>query len=104
MFGILKKLSIFKKYSVKDEIDKEMDLYRRWGLLNAKEEIAQARNALKNEWSKIEHDYHSAKQAKETEIARLDALIDAKKAILEQDNATCHFLKGIITELAKNQK
>jgi hypothetical protein len=51
--------------------------------------------------SQIEHKYHSARQVKETEIAKLDALIEAKKAILEQDNATCQFLKGIIENLSK---
>lgn len=82
-------------------VKKEIELYRREELLKVKEEINAARQALHNDWGEIEHDYHSARQIKETEIAKLDALIEAKKAILEQDNNTILFLKGIIENLSK---
>jgi L-lactate utilization protein LutB len=79
---------------------KELD-YKREEMLKIQEELARCRNALTNEWADIEHNYHSSKQVKETEIARLDALIEAKKAILAQDNATCQFLKTIIENMSK---
>ena len=82
-------------------VKKEVELFRREEMLKVKEELARCNQALVNDWSNIEHDYHSARQAKETEIAKLDALIEAKKAILEQDNATGQFLKGIIENLSK---
>lgn len=82
-------------------VKKEVELYRREELLKVREEINLARHALNTDWSRIEHDYHSARQIKETEIAKLDALIEAKKAILEQDNNTINFLKGIIENLSK---
>lgn len=80
---------------------KEVELYRREELLKVKEEIDRCRQALVADWSTIEHNYHSSRQVKETEIAKLDALIEAKKAIMEQDNATGQFLKGIIETLSK---
>lgn len=82
-------------------VKKEVELYRREELLKVKEEIDRCRQALVTDWSTIEHNYHSSRQVKETEIAKLDALIEAKKAILEQDNATGQFLKGIIENLSK---
>ena len=80
----------------KEMIDKDLELYKREKLLEIKEEISKARAALTDDWSKIEHDYHSARQVKETEVAKLDALIEAKKAILAQDSDTGHFLRKII--------
>lgn len=82
-------------------VKKEIELYRREELLKVREEVNAARQCLVNDWGEIEHDYHSARQIKETEIAKLDALIEAKKAILEQDNNTINFLKGIIENLSK---
>ena len=82
-------------------VKKEVELFRREELLKVREEIDRARQCLVADWSDIEHNYHSARQVKETEIAKLDALIEAKKAILEQDNATGQFLKGIIENLSK---
>jgi cell division septum initiation protein DivIVA len=80
---------------------KEVELYRREMMLKVQEEINKARQALVDDWSKIEHEYHSAKEQKGIEIARLDALIEAKKAILQQDNNTCLFLQGIVENLSK---
>lgn len=92
-----------KKYvdKKKSEIDRELELYKREQTLAIREELAKCRDALKNDWSSMEHEYHSARQKKETEIAKLDALIEAKQDILKQDNEVCHFLKGIITDLSK---
>ncbi|MBE3085859.1 MAG: hypothetical protein IMZ64_06545 [Bacteroidetes bacterium] len=84
-------------------IDKDLDLYRRENLLKIYEEIAAARGALMTDWSKIEHEYHSTRQKKEVELARIDALIEARKETKEADNNIIHFLKGIIETLAKGQ-
>ena len=82
-------------------LQKELDLYRRDEILKINEELNRCRQALVNEWSTIEHNYHSSKQIKETEIAKLDALIEAKKDILKQDNDMAHFLQTIIDTLTK---
>jgi chorismate mutase len=84
-------------------IDKELDLYRRENLLKIKEEIAEARQALVSDWSEIEHKYHSTRQDKEVELARLDALIEARKETRQTDDTIIQFLKGIIETLAKGQ-
>ena len=59
-------------------VKKEVELFRREEMLKVREELDHCRQALVADWSQIEHDYHSARQVKETEIAKLDALIEAK--------------------------
>lgn len=90
-----------KKGVLMFSIRKKLDLYKREELLKIREELSEAKRALIDDWSNIEHTYHSTVEAKKTEIAKLDALIEAKKAILEQDNNTCLFLKGIIENLSR---
>jgi len=71
--------------------------------MEIKEEIVEARHALVTDWGKIEHEYYSSRQKKETEIARLDALMEAKRDILKQDENTANWLKGILEVLVKGK-
>lgn len=99
MYNKEKEMALVKK---EVELLRKEELFKvREELLKAREEVDRCRQALNVDRGEIEHNYHSARQVKETEIARLDALIEAKKAILEQDNNTILFLKGIIENLSK---
>lgn len=91
----------FDKKRETELIIKQLEIFKREELLKIQEELDRCRQALTKDWPEIEHKYHSDRQIKETEIAKLDALIEAKKSILEQDNNTIQFLKGIIESLSK---
>lgn len=88
----------------KELIDKELELYKREKILEINEELHYVKNALIDDWSEIEHNYHSKKEAKNAEILKLDALIEAKNDILKKDSDMCNFLKEMIDKIVTNQR
>ena len=61
----------------KKEVDREVALYEQEVRTDYRERVAK-------EWQQFEHTYHSGMEIKKSELARLDALIEARKTYLEE--------------------
>ena len=72
-------------------------------MLEAENEILAEREACLKKYGEIEHDYHSAKEKRGIELAKLDALIANNKTILENQKINWHTEDTLRKELVKHK-
>jgi hypothetical protein len=91
--SILDELALYKEKKLL-EIDKELEQYK----VEQNQEIQNLAWKCAADTAKYEHEYHSTMEARKVELAKLDALIEAKKEILKNDSNTYTFVGRVREE------
>jgi len=80
----------------KSKIDRDLRSYRSSQEEEIKTDLCDTQMLANNQWKKFEHEFHSKMEERKIEIAKLDALIEAKKDLLTEKDKTIAFMKGLI--------
>lgn len=92
--------------SCKRKIDEELEIYKKQAELEKMRvdlEVSKARLDTEifgaRQTAKYEHEFHSGMEAKRAELAKLDALIESKKEILDNYTETVKDKNSMISSL-----
>lgn len=90
----------------KRELEKELEFYKRDESMKIHEEIINLRLQCAKEKGDLEHDYHAGKEKRGIELAKIEALSEAKKSelesILKEKDETIKTLKAILEKAVAN--